>query len=147
MGLDMFLSKKIYVGANYDFENVKATVHITKNGVPIDINPKKIKYIVEEQAYWRKANQIHKWFVDNVQGGDDDCKPYEVSGEQLLELVKLCKKVLKKKELAEELLPTQEGFFFGSTDYNEGYYQDLIDTIKQLKDVNKDYWYTYQSSW
>lgn len=143
----MFLSKKIYIGANYDFENVNATIHITKNGTPIDINPKKIKYIVEEQAYWRKANQIHKWFVDNVQGGDDDCKPYEVSGEQLLELVKLCKKVLKNKELAEELLPTQEGFFFGNTNYDEYYYQDLIDTITQLKDVNKDYWYTYQSSW
>jgi hypothetical protein len=147
MGLDMFLSKKIYIGANYDFENVKATIHITKNGTPIDINPKKIKYIVEEQAYWRKANQIHRWFVDNVQGGDDDCKPYEVSGEQLLELVKLCKKVLKNKELAEELLPTQEGFFFGNTNYDEYYYQDLIDTIKQLKDVNKDYWYIYQASW
>ena len=24
-------------------------------------------------ASWRKANAIHKWFVDNVQDGVDDC--------------------------------------------------------------------------
>ena len=23
-------------------------------------------------GYWRKANHIHKWFVDHVQDGDDD---------------------------------------------------------------------------
>jgi len=38
-------------------------------------------------AYWRKANQIHNWFVDNVQGGDDDCREYGVSIEHLKELL------------------------------------------------------------
>lgn len=28
--------------------------------------------IWQEIGYWRKANHIHKWFVDKVQGGDDD---------------------------------------------------------------------------
>jgi hypothetical protein len=32
-------------------------------------------------------------------------------------------------ELAESLLPTQGGFFFGGTDYNEYYLQDLENTI------------------
>ena len=41
----------------------------------------------EEVGYWRKANQIHKWFVDNVQDGVDDCGEYKVTKEQLIETV------------------------------------------------------------
>jgi hypothetical protein len=48
-----------------------------------------------------------------------------------------------------ELLPTQSGFFFGSTDYDEGYYQDIEDTVKilqeALSDPSGDYY--YDSSW
>lgn len=44
--------------------------------------------------YWRKENAIHKWFVDNVQDGVDDCGDYEVSVEQLRTLMDTCKKVI-----------------------------------------------------
>ena len=49
----------------------------------------------------------------------------------------------------EELLPTQEGFFFGGTDYDESYIEDLKDTIKQLEPLleDKDGEYEYCSSW
>lgn len=30
--------------------------------------------IWKEIGYWRKANHIHKWFVDCVQDGEDDCE-------------------------------------------------------------------------
>lgn len=41
-------------------------------------------------AYWRKANQIHNWFVKNVQGGNDDCGEYKVTVDQLESLLDLC---------------------------------------------------------
>ena len=78
--------------------------------------------IVEEVAYWRKANAIHKWFVDNVQSGKDDCDSYEVSREQLVKLLGDCEQVKAHNELAEELLPTQSGFFFGSIEYDKWYF-------------------------
>ena len=146
MGLDMYLNKKTYVGANYDFNNVTGTLALKRNDVPIPINLNKIRYILEEQAYWRKANQIHRWFVNNVQEGVDDCGIYEVYG-QLLELVELCRRVLADHSLADSLLPSQEGFFFGSTEYDEYYFADLESTIEQLEDVEPDTWYEYSSSW
>lgn len=147
MGLDMYLSKKTYIGANYDFNHITGTLALKKENVPIPINLNRVQYILEEQAYWRKANQIHKWFVDNVQNGNDDCGIYEIDGESLLQLVDLCKKVLNNHELAEKLLPTLKGFFFGDTDYNEYYFKDLENTIEQLKDIDADCWYEYTSSW
>ena len=119
--------------------------HTLQMEVPFNI----IKSVPYECAYWRKANQIHAWFVDNVQDGEDDCGSYEVSGEQLLELVELCKEVLEKrtKDFSEATLPTCAGFFFGSYEYDDYYYEDIENTINQLQNVKPNDTFTYSSSW
>lgn len=83
--------------------------------------------------YWRKANAIHQWFVDNVQNGVDDCGWYCVEPEQLVELRDTCKKVLAAREMASELLPTQSGFFFGSTEYDDWYFDDIEYTARAIQ--------------
>lgn len=61
-------------------------------------------------------------------------------------------KVMTNIEIADELLPSQEGFFFGSTDYDEYYMNDIDDTINQITkiltetDFEKEVLY-YVSSW
>jgi len=75
MGLDMYLTKKHYVqnwAHNPKEQEVKITVKVGGKKHPM-INTKKITYITEEAIYWRKSNQIHKWFVDTCQDGEDDC--------------------------------------------------------------------------
>ena len=115
-------------------------------------------------AYWRKANQIHKWFVDNVQNGTDDCSHYWVDREKLIKLLDICKQVknlqsdnLSQDELEEQintLLPTQSGFFFGNTQYDEWYFSQIQDTIDKLEAEiesedfqDQEAQYYYQSSW
>lgn len=49
-------------------------------------------------AYWRKANQIHNWFVENIQDCIDDCGYYEVSRQELQGLLADCRDVLKYAE-------------------------------------------------
>lgn len=100
-------------------------------------------------GYWRKSNQIHNWFVDNVQDGNDDCNTYYVSCEQLETLKGLCEQVLAHKSLAEDLLPTGAGFFFGSTTYDEYYYGDLQKTIEIINRclASKFSNFKYHSSW
>ena len=105
------------------------------------------KKTVEEVAYWRKSNQIHNWFVKNIQGGEDDCRTYAVTAEQLYKLKSICKKVLENKELAKDLLPTSQGFFFGGTEYDEDYFSDLEDTIRMLSRIDDDTEYEYRASW
>ena len=56
--------------------------------------------IMEEIGYWRKANQIHNWFVEHVQNGEDDCCYHnEVTKEVLEELLDICEEVLASCEL------------------------------------------------
>ena len=143
MGLDMYLDKKKFL-RDEDRENI----FITGIG---GVNSKKVKYITEEVMYWRKANAIHQWFVDNVQDGDDNCKEYWVSEEKLEELLGIIEKILDNRELAEELLPTQGGFFFGGTEYDDYYFDKLKETKAKLKGVldnwNDEWDYYYHSSW
>jgi hypothetical protein len=101
-------------------------------------------------GYWRKANAVHQWFVDNCQNGEDDCRDAYVSREKLEELLSVTKEVLADHSKADELLPTQSGFFFGSTEYDEYYFQDLELTQKILENAlsMSDEWdFGYQSSW
>ena len=157
MGLDAYLLKKKKEEKEFDWNN--------------------------ELAYWRKANQIHKWFVDNIQEGNDDCGYYKVTKEDIESLLKICEEVLehsilvegkiqngkrlengewtpilengkyiKNPEIAQELLPTESGFFFGSTDYDEYYIADLEHTVERCKDILENFNFEedelfYTSSW
>lgn len=156
MGLDMYLTKKLYVGAEYEHRNVTGKIDIKIDGKPLKVNFGKVSYIEECAGYWRKANQIHKWFVENVQDGVDNCGEYEVSKEQLEKLLADCKQVKENKKMAETVLPTQSGFFFGGTDYDEYYFEEIDDTIEIVEtllkeaDDGKDYLpfdVYYSSSW
>ena len=110
-------------------------------------------------AYWRKANAIHWWFVQNVQNGIDDCREYVVTKAQLKELYDICAKIqpfiiygespfmyeanlynaLGLTEdgiaIARELLPTQGGFFFGGVGYVASYAEAILTTMEQLISV------------
>jgi hypothetical protein len=137
MGLDMHLSKKTYVKQwDHQSPEKKYEVVVTRGGTPVDgIKASRVTYIEEEVGYWRKSNQIHKWFVDNVQGGDDNCGTYMVEIDDLMNLLDLCKQVKADPSKAEELLPPQSGFFFGGTEIDEYYFQDIDHTIEILEGV------------
>lgn len=111
-----------------------------------------------EIAYWRKANAIHKYFVDKCADGIDQCQKTYVSLGDLEELVNICEQILNNNTLAPDLLPTHDGFFFGSTDYDDYYFEKIkytydvcskIITFMEEQDRygNYDWDIVYQSSW
>lgn len=160
MGLDMYLWNKKYLDV-YDFKKekdyrakkikVKVETEFADGEVKtVEYETDKIEHSAElllPYAYWRKANQIHRWILENTNQEDDDCRKIYIDGDKLKELVAVCEEVLADHSKAPELLPTQEGFFFGSYEYDEWYFQDLENTIRQLKDVKEDEEYVYQASW
>lgn len=96
MGLDQYLTKSTYV-KNWDHQKPEERhkFFIAKGDQErTDIKPERITSIKEEIMYWRKANQIHKWFVDNVQSGIDDCGDYYVEPAKLKTLFETCEKVI-----------------------------------------------------
>lgn len=155
MGLDMYLTKEVYVGANYEHRNVKGTIDITSNGVKVPINFNSLISITEEVAYWRKFNALHNWFVQEVQKGIDDHKIYSVDFSQLELLCNTCietKNTLNTTDKAnwntlDLLLTPTAGFFFGSTAIDNYFYEELTYTIDVLKNLDKHSHYYYSASW
>lgn len=176
MGLDSSLYKEQHFAGQ-----CKVTVRNDKTFETLAENPT----VVTEVAYWRKANQIHKWFVDNCADGKDTQERTYVYRGVLKQLLDICNQVkstihlVQKGEVkvfvgidkegkliweqrpyyviedpstAKKLLPTQAGFFFGSTEYDESYAQDIDLTIEQLTEILKepedsDTDYYYEASW
>lgn len=90
--------------------------------------------------YWRKANSIHSWFVQNCQDGVDECQVSDVSAERLAELKTRCRNALGAYNLgdrhaAEEIMTPRSGFFFGSTEIDEWWARDLERTIEEIARV------------
>jgi len=132
MGLDMYLHAKKYVekvnwqalqnNDELSYDSPEAVFPLWNNivetagmkDVAVDIYGVHVEVTC---AYWRKANQIHAWFVNNP-----------------------------------NLLPPQDGFFFGSTDIDEWYWKDLkntkakLDKVFALPEMSKLSFY-YTSSW
>lgn len=155
MGLDMYLSaKKFHSDAEWRPEETRAEFKRLKqaSGVATVFDKQDLPHIYLEVSvgYWRKQNAIHQWFVDNCQDGMDDCRTSYVSRDQLNELKQLCQQIIDDPKEANDLLPTQSGFFFGSTEYDEWYFEGLKDTVEIVDRAlaMPDEWeFEYHSSW
>lgn len=152
MGLDMYLNARRYL-SEYDENDKKVLAKLDPITKEV-LNGLNIKEIVVEAMNWRKANAVHKWFVDNVQNGVDDCGYYYVDKEKLQQLLDTVNKVLGDKKLAGELLPPQSGFFFGGIEFDDWYWDYLKYTQEKLslllEEDEFDSWnwgFEYHSSW
>lgn len=180
MGLDHWIIRNIDIDSQYEFSGTKVEeIKITKKGKEYKLPTKNVSKVEYALITWRKSNHIHKWFIDNVQNGNDDCNSYLFSENKLEEFLEVLKKVdnIHKSILSDELenptgkvyndikqgykeelektLPTESGFFFGSTDYDEYYFESILEAIevieeelkfvKENKNLNIDY--EYNSSW
>lgn len=148
MGLDMYLTAERYIWSS---EKLISDEVANLLGLQLDGERMRVNSVEAEAMYWRKANAIHKWFVENIQGGEDDCRRYYVEREQLTELRNMCAKLCTQREMAEETLPTADGFFFGSTEYDEWYWNDIEGTVqgldKALEAFDDKWHFYYRSSW
>ena len=192
MGLDMYLDVTRNVYRFMDeakFNELKTALDsvIFKNGfLSADERSDDVLSVGRGVAYWRKANAIHAWFVENVQDGIDECQTSYVPIEALEELERVCGEVVilldpyfrelhdnslydwdvdgtwedipsEVLEKIEEVLPTQAGFFFGSTAIDLYYYANVKYTYDRVSELRKwivaerengSYWEVhYRSSW
>ena len=147
----MYLEARIHL-SKYADEKLRPKEALIRTVLPEMFKSGNMDYVdvMFEAGYWRKANAIHKWFVDHCAEGKDDCRPAYVEREQLVELRNLCEEVLKNKKKAKDLLPPEEGFFFGTPETDDWYFEALTDTIEIIDKCLKlpNHWdFVYKSSW
>jgi len=151
MGLDMYFTAHRFLWTFPEDGPDQKIAKAIKEHFPELHEDAQFNTVRVEFGYWRKANAIHDWFVQNVQDGKDECQEAYVSRESIQKLLDIVNKILADTSLAPTLLPTADGFFFGSTEYNEWYWKDVEYTKKILEKAlspdMKQWDYYYQSSW
>lgn len=151
MGLDMYLFAEKHAD-NYGFssderQRIYQAVSDVVGITPCDDAP--ILTVSVCIGYWRKVSAIHAWIVKHCADGVDDCQRIRMDPEDFQELLDACRDVLAAPSKAEELLPPQQGFFFGSTIIDEWYLRGLAHTVEILEKALSldDVTFFYQASW
>ena len=106
-------------------------------------------------GYFRKFNALHSYIVKTFANGVDECQDIILYKEDVEQIKKVLDEVLnahQQVEKAKELLPTQSGFFFGGTDYDEFYFDDVKDAAGLMQNLLdnfdfENYQLIYQASW
>lgn len=120
------------------------------------------------ERYYCKANQIQNYFEERFYENGNDCNDDEydnvvtkIDDLTIDDIIARIDTIELNKETAKEEFPTTEGFFYGSTEYDEFYFEknnefksDLIELQKIRNEINEklkntDYHaiITYSSWW
>ena len=150
MGLDMYLYAKKFIWTDFQKQEQQLT-EFAENPLTLDlveagITKPKIRYITIEAAYWRKAHEIHQWFVQNVQDNIDECQIYDVELDQLIQLKEICQNIILIPSAAPQLLPLS----YVNSGYDDWYFQQLKQTVQQIEECEKypqSWQFQYRASW
>ena len=138
-----------YIAKNYDWKIQPFTEGILELPALEEVIKKEVNEHYEQyDAYFRKVNFLFAYF-QNKDKMVDEYYAF-VDKDDVDDIIDRCEQILaakKDKSLLDEgqtiedfaasLLPTQSGFFFGGTDYDEYYFWDVIDCLKQMKKYRK----------
>lgn len=113
MGLDMYMYQKTK-GKKFDLEK--------------DI----------EVAYWRKHNALLNFIEQMLEKPIENTVPQPLTKENLEEILEVSKAIYYRQADPDTIMPTIRGFFFGSTDYDEGYFHDAKITVEQISEILSD---------
>ena len=121
-----------------------------------DRNFKSVQTEIRYQiGYFRKFNALHSYIVKTFANGIDNCQDIILYKEDVEQIKKVLDDVLnvhQQAEKAKEILPTQSGYFFGGTDYDEFYFDevkvaaDLMQSFLDNFDF-ENYQLVYRASW
>jgi len=168
MGLDMYFSRRTYVGqfkdtrdsdGNWSKRDVNNMELKFDDADLSHINLKNVRYIEELFGEFRKFNALHSYVVDNFGGGVDECQVIYLDIDDLIQIheaLSLVKESLSigDKVIAGQTLPPKEGFFFGSTEIDKWYEEDVKEAVEVFGKIIEEHSivghnasYSYQASW
>ena len=168
MGLDMYFSRRTYVGqfkdtrdsdGNWSKRDVNNMELKFDDADLSHVNLKNVRYIEEVFGEFRKFNALHGYVVDNFASGVDNCQMIYLDIDDLIQIHEMLSLVQESlsigdKVIAEQTLPPQAGFFFGSTEIDKWYEEDVKEAVEVFGKIIEEHSivghnasYSYQASW
>ena len=94
MGLDIYLSKKIFIGAMFKSCGITGEIRLFKRGKKIPINLDRVSYVIEDIYHGSKTHWLHEWLSRELTDGMENAEEYELSKDVIDRLHHACIEVL-----------------------------------------------------
>ena len=101
MGLDIYLSKKTFIGAMFRSSEVRGTINITKRGKLIPIRLQRVAYVIEDIYHGNKTYWLHNWLNHELPKMLDNAEEREIDCEVIDRLHRVCIDVLAHRNIPE----------------------------------------------
>ena len=98
MGLDIYLSKKTFIGAMFRSSDVGGTISLTKRGKQIPIKTERLAYVVEDIFHGRKTYWLQEWLNQELPENLTNAVEQEIGDDVLARLHEACTEVLALRD-------------------------------------------------
>ena len=94
MGLDIYLSKKTFIGAMFKSSEVSGTILLTRRGKPIPIKQERVTYVEEDVYHGRKTYWLQAWLNRELPEAPGNAEEREIDDDVVDRLHQACIEVL-----------------------------------------------------
>lgn len=102
-------------------------------------------------AKLRKCNMLHTWVSAYCEREPENCEEIKLPRSAVEKMISDVEIVLSDPTLGPTILPTTDGFFFGSTEYDDFYLAKIEDVAVRLSDMLVEHddvrWFYYVEWW
>ena len=101
MGLDIYLSKKTFIGAKYKSQAITGSISLFKRGKKIPVKLERLTYVIEDIYHGSKTHWLHHWLDVELPECLGNAEDQEISEDLIDRLHDACIEVLRHRHEAD----------------------------------------------
>ncbi len=94
MGLDIYFSKKTFIGATFKSSGINGIISLTKRGEEISIKVERLAYVIEDVYHGSKTYWLCEWLNHELAQALNNSEEQEIGPEVMDRLHQACVEVL-----------------------------------------------------
>ena len=99
MGLDIYISKKTFIGAMFHASGVDGIISLTKRGKQIPIKLQRVAYVIEDIYHGHKTHWLHSWLNRELPEVLGNAEEREIDGDVMDRLHRVCIEILAHRNI------------------------------------------------
>jgi len=101
MGLDIYLSKKTFIGAMFDSRGISGSISLFKRGKKIPVRLERLTYVIEDIYHGSKTHWLHHWLDLELPETLGNAEDQEISEDLMDRLHDACVDVLAHRNMTD----------------------------------------------
>ena len=101
MGLDIYLSKKTFIGAMFKSQAITGSISLFKRGKKIPVKLERLTYVIEDIFHGSKTHWLHNWLNTELPEYLGNAEDQEISEDLMDRLHQACIDVLAHRNMTD----------------------------------------------